>query len=58
MCMRKSSRNRWKRMETVGFSDCFEIGLDGGEGISVIYSRSTPIWLKKLVGEKWKIEKK
>lgn len=29
MCMRKSSRNRWKRMETVGFSDCFEIGLDG-----------------------------
>ena len=44
--------------ETVGFFACFEIGLDGGEGISVIYSRSTPIWLKKLVGEKWKIEKK
>ena len=43
-------------METVGFSDCFEIGLDGGGGISVIYSRSMPIWLEKLVGGKWKIE--
>ena len=31
MCMRKSSRNRWKRMETVGFFACFEIGLVGGE---------------------------
>lgn len=29
--MRKTSRNRWKRMERLGFSDCFEIGLDGGK---------------------------
>ena len=31
MCMRKSSRNRWKRMETVRFFARFEIGLDGGK---------------------------
>lgn len=31
MWMRKSSRNRWKHMETVGFFACFEIGLDGGK---------------------------
>ena len=55
MCMRKSSRNRWKRMETVGFFACFEIGLDGGQGISVIYSRSASTRLGKLAGgnEKW-----
>ena len=27
----ENSRNRWKRMETVGFFACFEIGLDGGK---------------------------
>ena len=35
----ENSRNRWKRMETVGFFTCFEIGLDGVRNICNIFKK-------------------